>query len=103
MAKNRTVSPSTDGVRPRTQKMFDGRNMATRPIPLIVDESERRAIAAAAADSKPKIDAVNFPSTGPRPGGANAIFGTKVTGAPGNAVSNRAATFNPITGTDNFE
>ena len=50
MAKNRTVSPSTQGVRPAMKKLFDGRNMATRPIPIISDVSEQRAIAAAAAD-----------------------------------------------------
>lgn len=101
MAKNRTVSPSTDGVRASVKKMYDGRNVATRPIPLIVDTSEKRAIAAAAADSAPKTSAVNFPTTGPRPGGADAIFGTKVTGAPGNA--GKKGVFNPLTGTDNFE
>ena len=103
MAKNTTVSPSTQGVRPAMKKMYDGRNVATRPIPLIVDESERRAIAAAAADQKPKLSAVQFPTVGPRPGGADAIFGTKVTGAPGNVINGRSATFNPLTGTENFE
>ena len=48
---NRTVSPSTRGVRPAMKKMYDGRNVATRPIPIIVDTSDLRAIAAAAADS----------------------------------------------------
>ena len=100
MAKNRTVSPSTDGVRPRMSKMFDGRNMATRPIPVDVYESDRRAIAAAAADSKPKTDAVQWPG-GPRPAGvADAVFGKKVS-APGNVA--KAAKFDPLTGTDNFQ
>lgn len=84
-------------------KLYDGRNVATRPIPVIVDSSERRAIAAAAADQKPKTSAVQFPTTGPRPGGADAVFGTKVTGAPGSVIDGRSASFNPITGTDNFE
>jgi hypothetical protein len=100
MAKNRAVSPSSSGVRPRMSKMYDGKNTATRPIPIIVDESERRAIAAAAADSKPKTSAVNMPH-GPRPGGGTAVFGEKVTGAPGNVA--KGATFNPITGTGSFE
>jgi len=104
MARNVSRSPSTDGVRPKMKKMYDGRNTATRPIPLIVDTSEKRAIAAAAADQKPKGSAVQFPTNGqPRPAGTSAIFGTKVSGAPGNVVSDRANVFNPLTGTDNFE
>ena len=98
---NYPVSPSTTGVRPRMQKMYDGRNTATRPIPLIVDQSEIRAINAAAADQRPKTSAVQFP-TNQRPVTSDAIFGTKVTG-PGGVIDNRAATFSPITGTDNFE
>ena len=101
--RNRTVSPSTQGVRPNVKKMYDGRNVATRPIPLIVDESERRAIAAAASDQKPKTSAVNMPTTGPRPKGAAPVFGEKVTGAPGNVINSRTGTFAPITGTENFE
>lgn len=97
------VSPSTQGVAPKMSKLYDGRNVATRPIPIIVDESERRAIAAAAADQKPKTSAVNFPTTGPRPGGASAVFGTQVTGAPGNVINSRTGVFNPLTGTENFE
>lgn len=84
------------------KKMYDGKNVATRPIPLIVDQSEIRAINAAAADQRPKTEAVNMPS-GPRPAGAEAVFGTKVKGAPGNTVSDRTAVFNPLTGTSNFE
>lgn len=99
MAKNYTVSPSTSGVRPVTQKMFDGRNMATRPIPVIVDTSMARAIMSAAADSRPKTSAVNMPS-GKRIVGAEAIYGTPVS-APGNVA--QGAVWNPLTGTDNFE
>lgn len=84
-------------------KLYDGRNVATRPIPVIVDESERRAIAAAAADQKPKTSAVNFPTTGPRPGGADAVFGTKVTGAPGNVINSKTGIFNPATGVQEME
>lgn len=100
MARNNTRSPSTDGVRPRMAKMFDGRNTATRPIPVVVDQSELRAIAAAAADSKPKTSAVNFPQTGPRPAGTQPVFGTKVS-SPGDIA--RSGVFSPITGTDSFE
>ena len=99
---NYTVSPSSDGVRPRMNQFYNGRNTATRPIPLIVDSSEIRAINAAAADQEPKAYAVNMPS-GPRPVGAEQVFGTPVAGAPGNAVSQRAGVFNPWTGTENFE
>lgn len=100
MAKNSTVSPSTGGKRPAMKKMFDGRNMATRPIPVIVDQSEIRAINAAAADAKPKTSAVNFPQSGNRVSGADVVFGTKVA-APGNVA--KGGTFAPLTGTQNFE
>lgn len=73
---NRTVSPSTGGSRPAMKKMYDGR-AALRPIPLIVDSSERRAIAAAAADSRPKLSVVNMPMNS-RPPGAGVVFGTQV-------------------------
>lgn len=102
MAKNRGRSPSTDGSSPRMQKMFDGRNMKTRPIPIIVDSSEVRASKAAAADQKSKLKAVNFPTTGPRPGGTQEVFGTQVA-SPGNVINSRTGVFNPATGTQNFE
>lgn len=62
--------------KPKMHKLFTGRGK-TRSIPLIVDSSEKRAIAAAAADQRPKGKAVNFPQ-GPRVGGVNDVFGTKV-------------------------
>lgn len=77
MSRNRPASPSLSGMRPRMNKMYDGRNVATRPIPLIVDVSEARAIMAAAGDSKPKGSVVNLPAK-PRPSGADTIFGTPV-------------------------
>lgn len=71
------MAPKQPGVvRPRMSKMYDGRNVATRPIPVIVDTSELRAIAAAAADQRPKGKAVNMPS-GPRPRGATVVLGSK--------------------------
>ena len=103
MAMFPTVSPSTMGVRPNVQKVYDGRNVATRPIPLIVDSSEARAIAAAAADAKPKAESVNWnvsgtaASSGPI---AAAVFGVQV--ASGGDVM-RTGVFNPATGTENFE
>ena len=90
------VSPSTTGVRPVVQKLFDGR-MATRPIPLIVDASEARAIAAAAADSKPKAAVVNMPSK-PRPTAADTIFGTPVA----RSATVNGAPFDPAIGIDNI-
>lgn len=99
---NYTVSPSSDGVRPPMKQLYTGRNVATRPIPLITDESERRAIDAAAADQRPKAAAARMPSL-PRPTGSDTIFGTKIAGAPGNTVTDRAAVFDPLTGTSNFE
>lgn len=98
---NRTVSPSTQGVRPRMALMYRGKG-ATRPIPLIVDQSEIRAIRAAAADSKPLGSAVNFPTAGPRPAGTAVIFGTQI-GGPGNAINAYTGIFAPLTGTQNFE
>lgn len=102
MAKNRTVSPSTQGVRPAMKKMFDGRNTATRPIPVIVDTSDIRAIKAAAADAKPKTSAVQFPTRNRAAGNAENIFGTQVS-APGNVIGGRSAGFDPATGAQNFE
>lgn len=99
---NRTVSPSTTGVRPRMSKMYDGKNVATRPIPIITYTSDYRAIAAAAADQRPKTSAVNFPQSGPRPGGTSVVFGTQVA-APGNVINARTGIFAPLTGTLNFE
>lgn len=102
MAMFPTVSPSTMGVRPTMQKMYDGRNVATRPIPLVVDESERRAILAAAADAKPKAESVNWNVSGTAATGsaAAAVFGVQI--ASGGDVM-RTGIFNPATGTENFE
>ena len=77
MSRNRPVSPSMTGATPRMSKMYDGRNVATRPIPIVIDVSEARAIAAAASDQKPLGAVVNLPSK-PRPTGADTIFGTPV-------------------------
>lgn len=77
MSRNIPASPSMSGVRPMMNKMYDGRNVATRPIPVIVDVSEARAIAAAAADQAPKGAVVNMPSK-PRPTAADTIFGVQV-------------------------
>lgn len=88
---NRAKQPGT--VKPRISKMYDGRNVATRPIPIITYESDRRAIAAASSDQKPKHKAVNMPS-GPRPGGIEVISGSKVSGSKGL----KAGTYNPATG-----
>ena len=90
---NRTVSPSTRGVRPAMKKMYDGRNVATRPIPIIVDTSDLRAIAAAAADSKPKLSVVNMPMN-TRIAGNVAVFGTVV---PGSTIVN-GGVYNPAVG-----
>lgn len=76
---SRGVSPSSDGRRPTMRKMYDGKG-ATRPIPVIVDTSDLRAIAAAAADQRPKVGVVNMPM-GQKNIGSPAIFGTKVNGS----------------------
>lgn len=78
--------------KPKMKKMFDGRNMATRPIPVIVDESERRAIAAAASDSKPLGDVVQMPS-GPRAkAGGTGVLGKPVRGG----AKVNGGVYNPI-------
>lgn len=97
MARRPAVSPSNMGVRPRMQKMYDGRNVAVRPIPLIVDNSEARAIAAAAGDQKPLGNVVNMPSK-PRPTAADTIFGTPVA----RSANVAGAVYNPAVGIDNI-
>lgn len=87
MAKNRAAQPGS--IKPRMTKLFDGRNMATRPIPVIHDTSDDRAIAASAADQRPKGENVNMPS-GPRPK-AGKVLGKKISG--GGKV--RAGVYNP--------
>lgn len=77
MSRNRPMSPSITGVRPTMNAMFTGRNIAVRPIPVQIDVSEARAIAAAASDQQPKTAVVNMPSK-PRPTAADTIFGTPV-------------------------
>ena len=66
--------------RPNVKKMYDGRNVSTRPIPVSTDSGTERAIAAASAEQKPKHSVVNMPS-GPRVAGADAVFGVPVAGA----------------------
>lgn len=95
MSRNRPVSPSMTGVRANMQKMYDGRNVACRPIPVIVDVSEARAIAAAAGDQKPLGNVVNMPSK-PRPTAADTIFGVQV---PRSATVN-GAVYDPSAGID---
>ena len=97
MARRPVVSPSVTGVRPNMHKMYDGRNVATRPIPLIVDHSEARAIAAAAGDQKPLGNVVNMPSK-PRPTAADTIFGTPVA----RSATLNSAVYNPAVGIDNI-
>jgi hypothetical protein len=81
-------------------KMFDGRNIATRPIPINHDSADDRAIASAAAQQKPKTSAVNMPAT-PRPKGVDAaVFGKQIS-APGDVI--KGGVFDPLTGTQNFE
>ena len=75
-----TVSPSSQGKRPAMKKMYDGRNVATRPIPVFHDTGTDRAIAAAAIDQIPKTEVVNWPD-GPRPAGTGTVFGSQVAGA----------------------
>lgn len=91
---NRTVSPNTGGVRPRMSRMYQGKG-ATRPIPIIVDTSERRAIAAAALDTKPKLSVVNMPMN-QRPSGSSTIFGTQIS----SLARINAGIYSPVVGGD---
>jgi hypothetical protein len=97
---NRTVPKSaTRGgsqpgrVKPRMSKLYDGRNVATRPIPVITDYGDALALRAAAADQRPKAKAVNMPSA-PHPVGGSVVLGTKVAGA----TRLTGGVFNPATG-----
>ena len=65
--------------RPKMTKLYDGRNVATRPIPVFLDASDLLAIRVAAANFVPKTFAVKMAS-GPRPTGADVVFGTVVAG-----------------------
>lgn len=89
-----TVSPSTEGVRPRMSAMYQGKGK-TRPIPIIVDSSDARAIGAAAADSRPLSGVVNMPS-GPLATKSVELFGAVV---PGSTRVN-GAVYNPAVGND---
>lgn len=83
------------GKRPTVTKLYDGLNVATRPIPLIEDSGTKRASEAAAIDQTPKRKATQMPS-GPRVGGVDAVFGKKVAGGPGS----KGGVFNPATGVE---
>lgn len=97
MSRNRPISPSMTGVQPRMNAMFTGRNMATRPIPVQIDVSEARAIAAAAGDQTPKGAVVNMPSK-PRPTSADTIFGSPVA----RSATVNGAVFDPSAGIDHL-
>lgn len=76
--------------KPKMTKLFTGRGK-TRPIPLPEYESDRRASLAAANDQRPKGKATRMPS-GPRVGGTDAVFGTKIASTP------RAGVYDPASG-----
>lgn len=97
MPRNMPMSPSMTGVTPRMSKMYDGRNVATRPIPIMMDISEARAIASAASDQTPKGVAVNMPSK-PRPTGADTIFGTPVA----RSATVNGGVYDPMVGIDHI-
>lgn len=77
MAK-RSKPAQPGSVKPNMHKMYDGLNVATRPIPVIHDSSDDRAIAAAVVDTRPLGEVMNFLS-GPRPN-AKGVLGQKVKG-----------------------
>ena len=81
--------------KPHMKKFYDGRNVATRPIPLIVDSSELKAIRVAASEQKSVAKATKFPQ-GPRVGGVADVFGVKI----GSAGTGSQGQFNPGSGLD---
>lgn len=91
-----TGKSNPGGVSPNMHKMFDGRNIATRPIPVIMDSSDMLAIKVAAANQRPKAYAVKMAS-GPRPKGTDVVFGTVISGG---AFAGKVSfgTFNPASG-----
>lgn len=70
----------------RVKKGYTG-HAATRPIPVVEYEGDRRASLAAAGDQRPKTKAVNMPQ-GPRVGGVSSVFGSKISSGPGGNVFN---------------
>ncbi len=80
-------------VKPNMLKLYDGRNVATRPIPVYLDSSDIRAIAVAASEQQTRASAVNMPSR-PSVAGVEAVFGTQVAGA----VRINAGVYAPATG-----
>lgn len=88
-----TSKSNPGSVRPAMKKMFDGRNIATRPIPVQIDSSDLLAIKVAAANQRPKTYAVKMAS-GPRPTGSDVVFGTQVAGGSKLAMG----VFNPASG-----
>lgn len=77
------------GTNARVKKLYTGRG-ATRPIPVVEYPSERLTNRAAAADQRPKGKAKKMPQ-GPRVGGVQEVFGTKIAGPKGSGGSS----FNP--------
>lgn len=63
MGKIGSMSALPGHVKPNMHKMYDGRNVATRPIPVILDSGDMRAIASAAIQQRPLGQVVNFPAT----------------------------------------
>lgn len=86
-SRSKPAQPGT--VSPRMHKMFDGRNIATRPIPVIHDTSDDRAITSDAIQQAPRGEIMNFPQ-GPRPK-AGVVLGQKVRGG----AKTKAGTYNP--------
>jgi hypothetical protein len=81
--------------KPGMKKMFDGRNIACRPIPVFHDQSDMIAIAVAAADQRSRASAVNMPSApGGHVGGVQPVFGTQV----GSLAKFKTGVYNPGTG-----
>ena len=75
--------------KPRMRKLFTGRGK-TRPIPRVVDTSDREAARIVGATQTPRTSATKA-AFGPRVGGVSGVLGTRV----GNNGAPSAGTYNP--------
>lgn len=82
--------------KPRMRKLFTGRGK-TRPIPRILDASDRLAARIVGATQQPRTSATKA-AFGPRVSGTSGVLGTKV----GNNGAPAAGIYSPGSTTDNI-
>lgn len=86
--------PVGKGARARITKIFTGRNVATRPIPRIVDSSDRLAARKVQVEQTPRTSPVK--ALNPRYAAGGGVLGSKVRGDKG------AGTYSPLGTSDNL-